>query len=188
MRYRIQCIIITSLLLIPLGSLFAQREVSYRILLDDIQVPREVKTAFKAKYPNTFMSIWYSSHITYWYEDYAPGWYGTWYPSRQVVVHRFEKTAFYEVDFRQNDEPSRAIFSRYGQWFETRTKIKSLPEEVSIGLKDSEFGDWLRSDHKEKIESMGVPGFIYRLQVSDRKSTYIIRLNESGEIIQVKYD
>ena len=86
------------------------------------------------------------------------------------------------------NETSRAIFSRFGQWFETRTKISALPEEVSLGLKETEFGDWIWSDHKERIEALGIPGYIYRLQVSNRKFTYIIRLNEYGEVIQVKYE
>ena len=181
-------ILISSLLLIPAYSLLAQREMSYRIVLDDYQVPKEVRAGFKAMYPEIFMGIWYTSHITYWYEDYAQTWYGAWYPVREIVVHKFEKPAYYEVDFQQNGESSRAIFNRFGQWFETRTKIKSLPEEVTQGLKNSEFGDWLWSDHKEKIESLGMPGFIFRLQVTNRKSTYIIRLDQSGEIIQVKYE
>lgn len=181
-------VIITTLLSIPFGMVLAQREVSYRIVLDDAEVPKEVRAAFKAKYPNTFMSIWYTSHITYWYEDYAQTWYGSWYPVRQTVVHTFEKTAYYEVDFQIEQKPSRAIFSRYGQWFETRTRIKELPEQVVTGLRESEFGEWIWSEHKERLEAMGVPGYIYRLQVSNKKLSYIIRINEFGEIVQVKYD
>jgi hypothetical protein len=188
MNYPRQFIILTILLTLPLNILMAQREVSYRIVLDDQQVPKEVRAAFKATYPNTFMSIWYTSHITYWYEDYAPSWYGSWYPVRQTVVHKFEKPAYYEVDFQINNEPSRAIFSRYGQWFETRTRIKELPEPVFKGLRDSEFGEWMWSEHKERIEALGVDGYIYRLQVTNKRLSYIIRLNEFGEIVQVKYD
>ena len=103
-------------------------------------------------------------------------------------MHKFEKPSYYEVDFQQDNESSRAIFNRFGQWFETRTKIKSMPEEVTLGLKHSEFGDWIWSDHKERIEAIGQNGYIYRLQVSNGKNTYILRLDESGEIVQVKYE
>jgi hypothetical protein len=171
-----------------LSELSAQQEVSYRIVLDDKQVPREVLAGFKAKYPDTYMSIWYTSHITYWYEDYAPSWYGTWYPVRQTVVHKFEKPAYYEVDFKLNNESSRAIFNRYGQWFETRTKINALPEEVASGLRESEFGEWKPSNHKERIEVAGSPDYVYRLQVTNRKLSYILRLNEAGEVVQIKYE
>ena len=188
MKYIRKYIFFTILWLIPFCAAWAQREVSYRIVLDDPQVPKEVRAAFKAKYPETFMSIWYTSHITYWYEDYAPSWYGSWYPVRQTVVHKFEKPAYYEVDFQIDKQASRAIFSRYGQWFETRTRIMELPEPVVIGLRDSEFGEWIWSGHKERIEAMGIPGFIYRLQVTNKKLSYIVRLNEFGEIVQVKYD
>ena len=188
MKYERRILFISTLLLISINGLLAQREVSYRIVLDDYQVPKEVRAGFNSKYPNTFFNIWYSSHITYWYVDYTQTWYGAWYPTRQIVIHRFEKPAYYEVDFKLGNEPSRAIFNRYGQWFETRTKISSLPEEITLGLKKSEFGDWIWSEHKERVEVMGLPGYIYRLQVSNHKNAYIVRLDESGEIIQVKYN
>ena len=176
------------LLLLSAAGMQAQETRSYRIVLDDNQVPREVKAGFQARYPGVAFFIWYTSHITYWYEDYAPTWYGAWYPTRQVVVHRFEKPAYFEVDFKYENLSSRAIFNRYGQWLETRTKIPTLPEQVEEGLRNSEFGDWIRSEHKERIEILGNEGYIYRLQVSNRKQSYIIRLNEFGEIIQVKYE
>ena len=188
MRYTREIILITLLNLMLAFPLLAQREVSYRIVLDDREVPKEVMDGFKSKYPQVPFFIWYTSHITYWYEDYAQTWYGAWYPVRQTVVHRFEKPAYYEADFKQNNESSRAIFSRYGQWIETRTKIKSFPEEVSQGLKNSEFGEWNWSEHKERIEALGSPGSVYRLQVSNNEEAFLVRLNESGEIIQVKYD
>lgn len=183
---RIAVILILQFMLIC--PLVAQREVSYRQVLDDQQVPEEVMAGFKTRYPQVPFFIWYTSHITYWYEDYAQTWYGAWYPVRQTVEYRFEKPAYYEVDFKISNESSRAIFSRYGQWFETRTKISFFPEEVILGLKNSEFGDWNWSVHKERIEAIGLPGCVYRLQVSNKENAYLIRLNESGEIIQVKYD
>ncbi len=188
MKEQRKSILMTALLFSVSFSLLAQREVSYRILLDDKQVPIEVLAAFNTRYPGTFMSLWYTSHITYWYEDYAQTWYGTWYPTRQTVFHTFEKPTHYEVDFQIQQEASRAIFSRYGQWFETRTKIRVLPDNVALGLKNSEFGDWLWSDHKEKIQTLGFEGYIYRLQVTNRRNTYIVRLNEQGEVVQIKYD
>lgn len=181
-------IIITAILFVSVWGLSAQQKATYRILLDDQQVPKVVRDSFNSRYPQTFMSLWYTSHITYWYEDYAQTWYSTWYPTRQTIVHKFEKPAYYEVDFNRNGEKSRAIFNRYGQWFETRTKINSLPDNAASSLRESEFGDWIWSDHKERIEVIGAQEPFYRLQVSNRKVFYILRLNESGEIIQVKYE
>jgi hypothetical protein len=188
MRNIKRIVVIAFLQFMLIFPLLAQREVSYRVVLDDSQVPKEVMAGFKTSYPQVPFFIWYTSHITYWYEDYAQTWYGAWYPVRQTVVHRFEKPAYYEVDFKQNNESSRAIFSRYGQWLETRTRIVAFPEEVIQGLKNSEFGDWQWSEHKERIEALGLPGSVYRLQVSNKEDAYIVRLDESGEIIQVKYD
>ncbi|MDA3822355.1 MAG: hypothetical protein PF450_07080 [Bacteroidales bacterium] len=177
-----------ALIFVPLLLAYGQQEISYRKLVDEATVPKEVRFAFKKMYPKAFVALYYSSHITYWYEDYSPSWYGDWYPSRTVVVHRLEKPAYYEVDFQFEGNPSRAIFNRYGQWFETRSRIKTLPDSVAQGLKQSEFGTWLWSPQKEQIIMPGYNGIIYRLQVRDRKESYLIRLNEAGEIIQVKYE
>ena len=180
--------LLSLLLIVMLFPVLAQKEVSYRQLVDDQYVPKEVKAAFKIQYQKVILSIWYSSHITYWYEDYSPGWYGNWYPSRQIVVHRLEKPAYYEVDFQLNGNPSRAIYNRYGQWFETRSRIKELPEKVALGLKQSEYGNWMWSEHKEQIFIPANKGEIYRLQVSNGRDKYVVRLNENGEIVQVKYE
>jgi hypothetical protein len=176
-----------AILFLPIWLLIAQQQVSYRVLLDDQQVPKVVRDSFKTQYPQTFMSLWYTSHITYWYEDYSQTWYGAWYPVRQTIVHKFEKPAYYEVEFDINGEKSRAIFSRYGQWFETRIKISNLPETIASSLRESEYGDWIWSEHKERIKALGAPEPFYRLQVSNREVSHILRLNEFGEIIQVKY-
>lgn len=165
----------------------AQGESTYRKRVDDQYVPKEVRTSFKKMYPNVFFSLWYTSHSVYWYEDYAPGWYGNWYPIRQVTVIKLEKPAYYEVDFQYQGNATRAMYNRYGQWFETRSRLTSLPPEVENGLKNSEYGDWLRSDHKEQIIVPGYNGVIYRLQVTNRKYSCILRLDEAGGIIQVKY-
>lgn len=181
-------VIITTLLSIPFCMALAQREVSYRIVLDDAEVPKEVRAAFKAKYPNTFMSIWYTSHITYWYEDYATAWYGDWHITRINTVHTFEFPSYFEVEFYRNEQNSRAIYNRYGQWFETRTKLIALPDDISQKLKASEYGNWSWSKHKERIEVPGMPDSIYRLEVANGREYLIIRISEQGEIIQIRYD
>ena len=50
MKFQRSIIIFTILLSVPFCAVIAQREVSYRVLLDDPQVPKEVKAAFKARY------------------------------------------------------------------------------------------------------------------------------------------
>lgn len=67
-------IFIAGLLFVPVWVLVAQQTGSYRVLLDDQQVPKVVRDSFKSRYPQTFLSLWYTSHITYWYEDYAQTW------------------------------------------------------------------------------------------------------------------
>lgn len=180
--------IVAVILFTKVCILMAQQQLSYRVLLDDNQVPKVVRDNFRLQYPRAFMSLWYTSHITYWYEDYAPNWYGAWYPGRQIIVHRFERPTHYEVQFHRNDETNRAIYSRHGQWFETRTKINNLPDTVASSLRKSEFGTWIWSDHQERIEAIGAPRIVYRLQVSNQRVSYILRINESGDIIQVKYN
>jgi hypothetical protein len=52
-----------TILTIPICVLMAQGQVSYRILLDDQQVPKEVRGNFRILYPESIMSLWYTSHM-----------------------------------------------------------------------------------------------------------------------------
>ena len=166
----------------------AQKVTKYRQPIEDNLVPAVVRTNFKTQYPRAIISIWYSSHITYWYEDYITTWYGDWHIARPTTVHTFEFPTYYEVDFYRNEQNTRAIYNRYGQWFETRTKITALPDDISNKLKNSEYGDWSWSQHKERIEAPGMPGSVYRFEVGKGREYRIIRISDQGEIIQVKYD
>ena len=166
----------------------AQQGTTYRQPIEDNLVPKTVRTNFKSQYPQSLITMWYTSHITYWYEDYATGWYGGWYQDRPIVVYRFEFPSYYEVDFYRNNESSRAIYNRYGVWFETRVKITALPDSIAVALRNAGYGDWTWSQHKERIEAPGMDGYIYRLQITQGHDTQIIRLNKEGEIIQIRYD
>ena len=86
----------------------------------------------------------------------------------------------------RNDENSRAIFNRYGQWFETRTSIIKLPDEILAAIKDSQFIDWKISDYIERIEAPGMIGSVYRMQVSKNHLSHIIRINDDGRLVQIK--
>ncbi len=170
------------------SSVSAQQVRTYRQPIEDHLVPAVVRTNFKTQYPRAPISIWYISHITYWYEDYALAWYGDWNIPQTTVVYTFEYPAYYIVEFYRNDENSRAIYNRYGHWFETRTKVPVLPEPVAEALKKAGYGAWGWSKHKERIESPGMEGSVYRLQVSNGNENRILRISGQGEIVQVRYD
>lgn len=38
------------------------------------------------------------------------------------------------------DENSRAIFNRYGNWFETKIRVHTLPENIIAALEESDLG------------------------------------------------
>ncbi len=183
---KIKLILILSALLSL--SVNAQQSQTYRHPVEDNLVPKTVRANFKTQYPRSLINMWYTSHITYWYEDYATGWYGGWYASRPVVVYKFEFPSYYEVDFYRNNENCRAIYNRYGVWFETRTKLIALPDSIADALRSAGYGDWTWSQHIERIEAPGMPGYVYRLRVNTGRESQIIRLNEEGEIIQIRYD
>jgi hypothetical protein len=130
--------------------------------------------------------MWYITNITYWYEDYGPVYYNKWYKPRTVVVYRFDQPSYYEVEFFNNDENSRAIFNRYGNWFETRTQINQLPENIVDALRKSEFVNWKWSEYKERIEAPGMKGSVYRMAVYNKNMSHIVRISETGEFIQIK--
>ncbi len=165
---------------------YGQNNKSSRQVIETNNVPQKVRTEFKTRYPGAFVKMWYVTNITYWYQDYGPSHYKGWYQQRTVVVYNFNEPANYEVEFLNDYENSRAIFNRYGVWFETRTKVVVLPELVEKALENSEYGNWMWSDYKERIEAPGMPGSVYRMQVSDRHLSQIIRINDTGKIVQIK--
>ena len=140
-------------------------------------LPKNVRSEFKIRYPNAFVKMWYATSITYWYEDYGPTYYNGWYQPRKVVVYRFDQPSYFEVEFLNQDENSRAIFNRYGTWFETRTMVNTLPENIIEALNNSDFAGWKISDYKERIEAPGMVNSVYRMNVSKNHLSQIIRIS-----------
>lgn len=175
-------------LLISVLSFNGQNTKSYRQLVEINNVPKNVRIEFKNRYPQAFVKMWYVTSITYWYEDYGPSNYNGWYKARTVVVYRFDQPSYYEVEFLNQDENSRAIFNRYGNWFETRTHVYNLPENIVTALKDSEFASWKWSDYKERIEAPGMLSSVYRMHLSKGHLSQIIRISEEGKIVQIKME
>lgn len=165
---------------------FGQNTVSYRQVIETTYVPKKVRDEFQFRYRGAFVKMWYVTSISYWYEDYGPSYYNGWYKPRTVVVYSFDQPSNYEVEFMYDGENSRAIFNRYGIWFETRTKVAVLPENIENALQDSEYALWRWSDYKERIEAPGMPGSVYRLNVTQKHLSQIIRLNDDGRIVQIK--
>lgn len=165
---------------------WGQNAKNYRQVIEDNNVPQKVRTEFKTRYPQAIVKMWYVTSITYWYQDYGPSYYSGWYQPRTVVVYNFNEPANYEVEFLNDLDHSRAIFNRYGVWFETRTKVVALPGQIETAINDSEYSNWRWSDYKERIEAPGMPGSVYRMQVSNKHLSEIIRINDNGRIIQIK--
>ena len=158
----------------------------YRQVTETNNVPKEVRKDFNLRYPQSFVKMWYVTNIAYWYQDYSNTYYQGWYQPRTVVVYSFNEPSNYEVEFMRNDENSRAIFNRYGQWFETRTPLIKLPDEILSAIQESPFANWQISDYKERIEAPGMIGSVYRMQVSKDHLSHIIRINDDGRIVQIK--
>lgn len=167
-------------------SFYGQNQRVYRQMIEIKDLPKEVRKEFAFRYPGSFVKMWYITSITYWYEDYGPAYYNNWYQPRTVVVYKFNQPQNYEVEFLNQGENSRAIYNRYGQWFETRTQVYNLPDKITTSLQNSEFADWKWSDYKERIEAPGMPGSVYRLNVSYKHFSHIIRITDNGKIVQIK--
>lgn len=163
----------------------AQNAINYHTIVEINDVPKKVRLEFKLRYPNSYVKIWYVTNIAYWYNDYGVS-YNNWYRERTVIVYRFDQPSNYEVEFYNNDENSRAIYNRYGIWFETRTQLYELPENIRQALQNSKFADWKISDYKERIEIPGLEGSVYRMSVSSKNNSNIIRISDNGKLVQIK--
>ena len=169
-------------------ALPAQNVKTYRQMVEISDLPKNVRSEFKLRYPSSFVKMWYATNIAYWYEDYGPSYYNSWYRPRTVVVYKFDQPSYYEVEFLNKDENSRAIFNRYGNWFETRTQVVNLPQHIIDAVLNSDFGDWKMSEYKERIEAPGMVNSVYRIHVSNGHLSQIIRISENGKIVQIKME
>lgn len=166
---------------------FSQRPTATRQKITNASVPELLRLTFQEQYKDVLLIGWYVTHISYWYDDRFSSWYSDWYHTRNVVVYTFSQPAYYEVEFI--DEPgqvSRAIYSRYGAWYETRTKLKALPRHIDEELRKSKYAKWTRSEHLEMMEIPGLHGVVYRLMLSNGSTDQIIRIDDQGHIVQIK--
>lgn len=169
------------------STVYSQNVVAQRQPVPEKAIPKTVSNAFKLQYPNVLLSGWYVTHLTYWQNDYSSDWYRGWYGPRTVVIYKYEKPNYYEVEFVNNPgELSRAIYNIYGYWYETRTQIQGLPMGIHKALKASKYSDWKIATVMEKLESPMWPLEIYRFQVSKGMKSRILRMDVEGNMIQVK--
>ena len=166
---------------------YSQNLTAHRKPLSERSVPKIIINTFSKQYPNVLLRGWFSTHLIYWENDYSSDWYNGWYGKRTVVVYTYQKPNYYEVEFIDNPgELSRAIYNLYGNWYETRTKIKGLTMGILEALKASKYNGWKISTTMEKLESPMWPIEIYRFQVSKGIKSQTIRMDKEGSIIQVK--
>lgn len=170
-----------------IGTTNAQNVVAQRKNVPERIVPELVIEMFQAQYPNVLLKGYFVTHLVYWQNDYSSDWYSGWYSQRTVVIYTYEQPNYYEIEFINNPgELSRAIYNKYGYWYETRTQIKGLTMAILDALKASKYNGWKISSVKEKLESPDWPVEIYRFQVSKGVKAKILRMDAKGNIIQVK--
>ena len=181
-------LLIYIILMVSTTSVYNQNPVALRQPASEKSIPKLVVETFKTQYPEIFsMKSWYVTHLTYWLNDYSSDWYFGWYNQRTVVIYTYEKPNYYEVEFSINpNEKSRAIYNRYGYWYETRTQIKGLPKGILDAIKATKYNGWKISSTMEILESPMWPDEIYRFHVSKGIKSRIIRMDAEGNPIQIK--
>ena len=163
----------------------SQNSFSQRVPASKKAIPALVLNVFNEAYPNVLVQGWYITHISYWYNDISSGWYSDWYPSAPEIIFVYEVPNYFEVEFiDQPGEYSRAIYNRYGYWYQTRSKISGLPEKVIESLSKSEYATWKRSKLMEKIDSNEWPEPVYRFKISKGVKSIILKMNANGDFVQ----
>ena len=166
---------------------YAQNVQEQRVPVLTNKIPSIVRAAFESKHPDIQVKSWYVTHLVYWENDVSAGWYSEWYGNRNVVVYRYEIPNYFEVEYSEDPgEISRSVYNEYGYCYETRTRIKGLPKQISDSLKVGEYSDWKISPTMERIEKAGWPESFYRVHIHKGARSRIIRISQEGEIIQEK--
>ncbi|MFC2107106.1 hypothetical protein ACFLRY_02100 [Bacteroidota bacterium] len=180
--------LITFLFFIMLFQGYSQSFMGFRKATTIKDIPKKVRTEFKKQYTDASVHKWYITHLTYWQNDMSSNWYTDWFGRTQKIDLTYDKPTYFEVEFtNKNKELSRAIYNMFGFWYETRSQVKELPENVKDALNKSKYNAWIVSKLKEKIESPGWPFDVYRFKVSKGSQYVIIKIDESGNIIQTRH-
>lgn len=194
MKAYLKYIIVLPLLLVSFTQVSAQNTQNApderRVPASVKVIPKVVLDIFKEQYPNVIVKGWYVTHITYWQQDVSSGWYTDWYGNvrRNVTVYTYEKPNHYEVEFiDQFGALCRAVYNKYGYWYETRSQLKGLPMACLDSLMEGKYATWKRSTMSERIESAEWPEPVYRFGMSKGMRYHIVKMSELGEIVQVKY-
>lgn len=104
-----------------------------------------------------------------------------------MEIYTYQENNFFEVEFTNtNGELSRAIYNRYGFWYETRSRLKGLPLAILEVLKTTKYAEWKRSPGTERIESHDRKGSVYRFHAYKGLRSRIVRIAENGEFVQEK--
>lgn len=158
-----------------------------RMPVPEKSIPNLLSVTFKSQYPDVLVHSWYATHITYWYSDISSNWYFGWYGERVIELYTYQENNFFEVEFTNtNGELSRAIYNRYGFWYETRSRLKGLPLAILEVLKTTKYAEWKRSPGTERIESHDRKGSVYRFHTYKGLRSRIVRIDENGEFVQEK--
>lgn len=126
---------------------------------DDYTPDQTVKEAFEAKYPTATRVSW-------------------------------EKKGIYRVaEFWLNNQEIHAWFDNHGEWYMSKTELKTLsalPEEVRKAFEKSDYADWKIDD----VDQMERPGSetIYIIEVEQGKQEIDLYYSQEGILIKTVID
>lgn len=144
-------------------------------------VPTEVTEQFTVLYPNIDAEDWYA-YDYYWDTETDE------VEEDSLIEVEYLYPEFYEVDFMMESKPYRSIFSRIGEFIETRRIIKEdeLPSAVSNALKKGEYKDWELVGEREKVEKTPKKETLYRVRVRKGKERQVLLFDSNGKLVQAK--
>lgn len=126
---------------------------------DDYTPDQTVKEAFEAKYPTATRVSW-------------------------------EKKGIYRIaEFWLNNQEIHAWFDNHGEWYMSKTELKTLsalPEEVRKAFEKSDYADWKIDD----VDQMERPGSetIYIIEVEQGKQEIDLYYSQEGILIKTVID
>jgi len=144
------------------------------------KVPKEVIVVFYKDHPTITEEGWY----VYPSYDSENNWWDDWDESPYVSTLSPD---YYEVEFTEDNTPTKAIYSKKGERLVTHKKFKNeIPKPVATAINNGPYKTWKVGSEKEEIFKDKEKMKVYKIELEKGKEKHKLYYQEDGKLLKDK--